>query len=133
MRKRGLTEKGKAWAGVTVDDRDILEMAGKLAKGLTWSGPLEVEVMKAHDGKIYLIEINPRFPAWIYLSHAAGRNLPIALLRTLAGETDLQLPDAKCGTFFIRYAEEIIVELAEFETMMITGGIASVKPLLNAS
>lgn len=132
MRKRGLTEKGKAWAGVTVADSDILDMASRLVKGLNWSGPLEVEVMKGHDGKIYLIEINPRFPAWIYLSHASGRNLPVALLRTLAGETDLKLPEAKPGTFFIRYAQELILELPEFESMMITGGIPSIETLRNA-
>lgn len=133
MRKRGLTDKGKAWAGVTVVDDDILDAACKLVKGLNWSGPLEVEVMKDRDGKIYLIEINPRFPAWIYLSHAAGRNLPVALLRTLAGETDLDLPAAKAGTFFIRYAQELIVQLPEFESMMINGGISSAEELLTAS
>ena len=46
-----------------------------------WRGPLEVEVMRDHHGDYQLIEINPRFPAWIYLSAGVGRNLPLMLLQ----------------------------------------------------
>lgn len=125
MRKRGLTDKGKAWAGVTVVDEAIGKVAEKIIRGLAWRGPLEVEVMKGYDGKIYLIEINPRFPAWIYLSHAVGRNLPAALLQTLANEPELDLSPPKPGTFFIRHAQELIVELAEFESLFVNGGIST--------
>ncbi|MBX9686976.1 MAG: ATP-grasp domain-containing protein [Candidatus Obscuribacterales bacterium] len=125
MRKRALTEKGKAWAGVTVEEPGIAEVARKLIHGLSWSGPFEVEVMRTHDEKIYLIEINPRFPAWIYLSHAVNRNLPILLLKVLAGDEELDLAPAKTGTFFIRHAQELIVDLPAFESMLIDGGIAS--------
>ncbi|MBX9876988.1 MAG: ATP-grasp domain-containing protein [Candidatus Obscuribacterales bacterium] len=124
MRKRALTDKGKAWAGVTVVDDAIAEMAEKIVKALMWSGPFEVEVMKTEDGKIHLIEINPRFPSWIYLSHAAGRNLPSVVLKLLAGEVNLDLPPAKAGTFFIRHAQELIVDLEDFESMLVQGRLA---------
>lgn len=125
MRKRGVTDKGKAWAGVTVVDEGIGDVALRLVRGLAWRGPLEVEVMKTHDGKIYLIEINPRFPAWIYLSHAVGRNLPIAVLQLMAGDTDFDFDPAETGTFFIRYAQELIVQLSEYESMFVLGGLTS--------
>jgi carbamoyl-phosphate synthase large subunit len=125
MRKRGLTDKGKAWAGVTVIDEAILQVSERLTRALKWRGPFEVEVMKARDGKIYLIEINPRFPAWIYLSHAVDRNLPIALLRVLANDPNLDLAPISSGTFFIRYAQELIMRMDEFEEMYIQGGIGS--------
>jgi carbamoyl-phosphate synthase large subunit len=121
MRKRALTDKGKAWAGVTVVDDGIAEMAEKIVRALMWSGPFEVEVMKTEVGKIYLIEINPRFPSWIYLSHAAGRNLPTVVLKLLAGEVNLELPEARAGTFFIRHAQELIVDLEDFESMLVHG------------
>lgn len=123
MRKRALTDKGKAWAGVTVEDKGIEEMATKIVKALMWCGPFEVEVMKTEDGKIYLIEINPRFPSWIYLSHAAGRNLPVTVLRLLDNECNLEFPLARTGTFFIRHAQELIVELMDFESVLITGSL----------
>jgi carbamoyl-phosphate synthase large subunit len=121
MRKRALTDKGKAWSGVTVIDDALSEVAGKLVGALSWRGPLEIEVMKGEDGNIYLIEINPRFPAWIYLSHAVRRNLPVTLLKVLAGNADFDLAEPKTGTFFIRYAQELIVELPEYESMFVGG------------
>lgn len=122
MRKRAVTDKGKAWAGVSVVDKSLERLAAKLINKLAWQGPLEVEVIKAPDGKIYLIEINPRFPSWIYLSHAVGRNLPVTLLKTMCGDKDLDLKPPSSGTFFIRHAQELIVQLNEFESMMVLGG-----------
>ncbi|MEI6225504.1 MAG: carbamoyl-phosphate-synthetase [Deltaproteobacteria bacterium] len=70
MRKQALTEKGKAWAGVAIDDGDLLAAGERLMQALRWNGPLELEMLRDASGTLHLIEINPRFPAWIYLSHA---------------------------------------------------------------
>jgi carbamoyl-phosphate synthase large subunit len=129
MRKRAITEKGKAWAGVTIIDEDMLETAEKLVQALSWRGPLEVEAIKGEDGRIYLIEINPRFPSWIYLSQAVNRNLPIAVLKLLNHQTDLGLAAPRSGYFFIRHAQELVLDLPEFESVLINGRSG---PLLNA-
>jgi carbamoyl-phosphate synthase large subunit len=131
MRKRAVTDKGKAWAGVSVVDKSLERLAAKLVNKLAWQGPLEVEVIKAPDGKIYLIEINPRFPSWIYLSHAVGRNLPVTLLKLMCGEKELELAPPSSGTFFIRHAQELIVQLQEFESMMVLGGTRQAPILEN--
>jgi len=123
MRKRALTEKGKAWAGVSVVDNALHTVAEKLIRGLNWRGPLEVEVIKSKEGKIYLIEINPRLPSWIYLSHAVGRNLPVTILKLLDGAQNLDLAPPSSGTFFIRYAQELIVRLPEFESVLVHGSL----------
>jgi carbamoyl-phosphate synthase large subunit len=101
MRKRAITDKGKAWAGVTIIDEAMLETAQRLVKALSWRGPLEVEAIRGEDGRIYLIEINPRFPSWIYLSKAVNRNLPIAVLKLLDKQTELGLAAPRSGYFFI--------------------------------
>jgi carbamoyl-phosphate synthase large subunit len=121
MRKRAVTEKGKAWAGITVNDEKLRTMSAQLIAELQWRGPLEIEVMKGSADDYYLIEINPRFPAWIYLSHGADRNLPIALLQTLQEGQIPQLPPAKAGTLFIRHAQEIIVDLEQFAAITVSG------------
>lgn len=121
MKKRALTAKGKAWAGISTHDAALSEMAGRLIATLQWRGPLEVEVMRDKQGQYHLIEINPRFPSWIYLSHGVGRNLPALLLELALGRNPARLPAAQAGTMFIRYAQETIVSLAEFESMMIAG------------
>jgi len=121
MRKRAVTDKGKAWAGMTVHDAGLLNAAEKLVAGLKWSGPLEVEMMRDKHGDYYLIEINPRFPAWIYLAKASGNNLPWALLEILQQQPLSELTPPVAGTLFIRYAQETIVSLADFEAMMMNG------------
>lgn len=124
MKKRAVTAKGKAWAGVATFDAQLADVAQRLAGALRWKGPLEVEVMRDAKGTYHLIEINPRFPAWIYLSHGVGRNLPALLLELILGNQPPALPPPRPGTMFIRYAQETIVQLEEFESLIV-GGSAS--------
>lgn len=121
MKKRALTDKGKGWAGVIVHDEGLLTLAQSVVKTLSWRGPLEVEALRDREGRHHLIEINPRFPAWIYLSAAAGRNLPALLVARLLKEPLRELPPPPTGMMFIRAAHEIIVPLAAFESVMMTG------------
>lgn len=121
MKKRALTSKGKAWAGISTLDDNLSAAAGRLVVALNWRGPLEVEVMRDAQGEYHLIEINPRFPAWIYLSQGVGRNLPALLLELALGHPSPELPPAVAGTFFVRYALETIVPLSTFEHLMMAG------------
>jgi carbamoyl-phosphate synthase large subunit len=82
---------------------------------------LEVEVMRDAKGQYQLIEINPRFPAWIYLSHGVGRNLPALLVELALGRPAPALAEPRPGTMFIRHAQETIVPLAQFQTLMMQG------------
>lgn len=92
MAKRALTDKGKAWAGMSIIDERLLEIAHGIVQTVRWSGPLEVEVMRRRNGDYLLVEINPRFPAWIHLSHGVGRNLPAALAALIAGLEPPEVP-----------------------------------------
>lgn len=126
MKKRAVTAKGKAWAGIATSDAKLADVACRLASALNWRGPLEVEVMCDSKGNYHLIEINPRFPAWIYFSHGVGRNLP-ALLMALALDQALpQLAPPQPGMMFVRYAVETIVPLADFEAIMMNGSAVPV-------
>ena len=132
MKKRGLTDKGKAWAGICVYDQALLDTAESLMKALCWRGPLEIEVMRDPKGCYHLIEINPRFPAWIYLSAGVSRNLPAMLVEMMLGEPLPIIQDPHIGTLFIRYAEERIVPVHEFEAMMIQGFVQPHSALISA-
>lgn len=125
MRKLALTEKGKAWSGVVIDDPELLAAAGRLMAALRWRGPFELEMLRGRDGVLHLVEINPRFPAWVYLSHGAGRNLPAALLELLAGSAagSLVFPPPRPGVSFIRYAEEVIVDMGEIMRLSASGAL----------
>ena len=121
MRKQALTEKGKGWAGTSIHHPQLLAAAQRLVKCLNWRGPLEIEMLRDKKGRFQLVEINPRFPAWIYLSHGAGCNLPVLLLQALTGELPEQPPQARPGVMFIRYAEDLIVGIEQFAQMTALG------------
>jgi carbamoyl-phosphate synthase large subunit len=121
MKKLALTDKGKAWAGITINDDTLLAASQALVAATRWRGPLEVEVMREPDGTYQLIEINPRFPAWVYLSQGAGSNALEVLLSLMRGERVEDQACAPAGIIYLRYAEDSIIPLAEYESVVMNG------------
>lgn len=125
MKKQAVTDKGKAWAGVAIDDPGLRAAGERLFAALKWRGPLELEMLRDADGTLHLIEINPRFPAWIYLSAGVGRNLPAALLALMQGARaqHLRLAPPRPGTAFVRYARESIVSMDDIAHLSLAGTV----------
>ncbi len=126
MRKLALTDKGKGWSGVTVGSPALLALAAAVVKTLKWRGPLEVEVIAAKGDMtadaLHVIEINPRFPAWCYLTAAAGQNLPAACARLAAGEPlAVPLPDYHTGQMFVRISLDQVADMSTFGQLSATG------------
>ncbi len=122
MRKLYITDKGKGWSGVTVDDKALIQIAQTVMQQLQWRSGMELEFMKTKDtNEYYLLEINPRFPAWVYLATAAGQNLPYALVRLAMGETPAAFEKYSIGTIFVRYSWDLITSMNEFEKLAIAG------------
>lgn len=115
MRKLYITDKGKAWAGITLDDDRLVELARKFITATRWRGGCELEVMLTDDGKPFIMEVNPRFPAWIYLTAAAGQNQPASLVKMAMGENVEPFNEYEAGKIFIRYAWDLITDIAEFQ------------------
>lgn len=121
MRKTYLTDKGKGWAGIAVKDPNLLEMAERFMNASQWRGPCEVEVIKARDGRYFLMEVNPRFPAWTFLCVGAGMNLPEAVARLAMGESVSPMRHFRAGTMFVRIALDQIASLDDLQTMTTAG------------
>ena len=122
MRKQYITDKGKAWAGISLDDKKLLETTKKIIKSTKWRGGMELEMIKTTDGEYYLLEINPRFPAWVYLAVGCGQNHPEALLKlALNGKAVKPFKKYEVGKMFIRYSYDLIVGLNEFEKISTLG------------
>lgn len=115
MRKMYITDKGKAWAGITLEDPLLLKLAKDFVAATQWRGGFELEVMRTINNELYIMEINPRFPAWIYLSAGAGQNQPAALVKMALGEKVEPYNDYDIGKLFIRYAWDMIVDVARFQ------------------
>lgn len=121
MRKQYITDKGKAWAGISLDEPALIELTRKFISATKWKGGFELELMKGQDNQYYLLEINPRMPAWIYLSVGVGQNIPEALVNLAMGNEVKPYSDYAVGKFFIRYAWDMIVDKEEFEHISING------------
>lgn len=121
MRKLYITDKGKAWAGVTLDDENLLYVTHNLVDKTKWNGPFELEFMKTSNDEYYLIEINPRFPAWCYLTVGAGQNQIEAMVNITMGNEQEAFKSYEVGKMFIRYSHDMIVDMGEFEQISTIG------------
>jgi carbamoyl-phosphate synthase large subunit len=115
MRKMFITDKGKAWAGITLEDDGLIALAQKFVAVTQWRGGCELEIMRTADGRPYIMEVNPRFPAWIYLSVGAGQNQPAALVKMALGEKVQPMTEYATGKMFIRYSWDIIADVGTFQ------------------
>lgn len=123
-KKMYITDKGKGWAGVSIYDEELLNISKQIVEALNWRGGAEFEFVKKEDtGEYYLLEINPRFPAWVYLAVGAGQNLPYAALQLALGEKPEPFDKYETGKIFIRYSWDLIVDMKKFEEITVKGVI----------
>ena len=121
MKKQYITDKGKAWGGITLDDKKLMEITKHIIKETKWKGGMELEIIKTQSNKYYIIEINPRIPAWVYLAVGAGQNLPEALVKLALGQEVKPFTNYDVGKMFIRYSMDMIGDISQFEKLSITG------------
>lgn len=121
MRKQYITDKGKAWSGITIDDPELLRIAKQVIGSTKWKGGMELEMIRTEKGEYHLLEINPRFPAWVYLATGSGQNHPDALAQMAMGLPVKPFESYEIGKLFIRYSYDMIVNLDEFEKISTLG------------
>ena len=119
MKKLTTTELGKVWSAVSIKNEKLLNVCKDFVSKLGWRGAFEFEAMS--DGKdIYLIEINPRLPAWVYFSTQLGVNLPKILVDLMQGkEVEKQL-DYESEKMYVRYVEETVTDFKNFIKLLST-------------
>jgi carbamoyl-phosphate synthase large subunit len=121
MRKMMLTANGKGWAGVTVDDPALLEVARRFAQVTGWRGPCELELHRDRSGTLHLLEVNPRFPAWCDLTAGAGQNLPRAVVDLALGAVPGPLPAYQPGIAFVRISQNLIAPISALDGLSTHG------------
>jgi diaminopimelate decarboxylase len=86
MRKRDITPEGKTWAGDVSDvPASFLEPLRRMVRDTDWTGGGELEMVRDASDRLWLIEMNPRFPAWVHGATIAGHNLPAMLAEAASG------------------------------------------------
>ncbi len=124
MKKMLLTDKGKGWAGITIKAPDLIALASQFMKATEWASGCELEVIRDKQGNHHVIEINPRFPAWVHLATAAGINMPHLLAQIALGKQVSPRAEYKVGTIFVRISLDQIVDFSDFQQFMISGELA---------
>lgn len=122
IKKTVISVEGKGFGGVTIDDPALVELAEKLTAELKWEGPFELEVLRDGSGEYSVIEINPRFPAWVDFPSMLGVNLPAALVDRLQGSS-VELPKCPAGKLFLRHNIELCCDLQDVGTLSGTGSL----------
>ncbi len=121
-KKMTITNQGKIWTNVSIRNDKIFVAAHKFVQTTKWGGGFELEIMmEARTGELYLIEINPRFPAWIYMATGCGINLCERLVKLLMGQEYETHSEYEAGRTLIRYTAEMIKSIADLETLSING------------
>jgi carbamoyl-phosphate synthase large subunit len=123
MRKLFITDKGKAWSGITLADEEMIRITRDLIAKTGWRGGMELEMIKTNKNEYFMIEINPRIPAWVYLAVGAGQNIPEALVKLAMGEKIKAFDTYQVGKMFIRYSWDLLGDIQEFEQLSIFGEI----------
>ncbi len=121
MRKLYVTDKGKAWSGITISDKYLRELTNRIISSTAWRGGMELEMIRTSDQKYYLVEINPRIPAWVYLAVGAGQNIPEALVQLALGREQEPFTSFEVGKMFVRYSYDLIVDAETHQSFALTG------------
>jgi carbamoyl-phosphate synthase large subunit len=120
IRKTQLSDKGKGLSGITVADARLSSLCARLVRELKWPGPFEIELIREETtGDYVLIEINPRFPAWIDFPSMLGANFAAALIDLLQhGCPPGPVPDCPPGSFYIRHQIEVVGDLNRYAELL---------------
>jgi len=117
IKKLSTTDLGKVWSAVSIKNEKLFNLAKIFVEKSGWRGAFEIEAMS--DGEnIYLIEINPRFPAWVYFATSLGVNLPKMMVKLMNEEKVEKKLDYPLEKMYIRYVEETVADFKDFTTLI---------------
>lgn len=119
IKKLTTTEIGKIWTGVTIQNEKMMQIAKDFVAYTKWRGPFELECI-VNMNQVFLIEINPRFPAWVYFATEIGVNLPQMVVEIMQGidvKPQLEYPQNK---MYVRYTGEFVTDFTDFMKLLAT-------------
>jgi carbamoyl-phosphate synthase large subunit len=130
VRKTIVSEKGKGFGGVTIRDAELDAISLRIIRHLKWRGPLELEFIKEErTGTYYLIELNPRFPAWVDFPSTIGHNLPALVIDILSKGPGARLPSYDVGKFFVRHSIDMTGDVEQLDQLSTLGELVCGEPV----
>jgi D-aspartate ligase len=101
-------EYGDSTALITTDQPDVAALGRDLVQRLQLRGVAKFDFKRGPDGRLYLLEVNPRFNLWHHLGGLAGVNLPAIVYGDLLGHSKPEVKQAKAGLRWCRAWQDVI-------------------------
>jgi len=89
---------GQSTAVTVTDAGDVAELGRHVVRKLKLEGVAKLDFKRRPDGKLTLLEINPRFNLWHHVGAVAGVNLPALVYADLLDLPRPKCPPARTGT-----------------------------------
>jgi D-aspartate ligase len=91
------TEYGHSTALEITDAADVAALGRDLVQRIGLQGVAKLDFKRAPDGRLHLLEINPRFTLWHHPAALAGVNVPLLVYGDLTGAPRPPRPRARAG------------------------------------
>jgi len=95
-------EHGDSTALETTDAGDVRELGRTISQQIGLRGVAKFDFKRSPDGKLFLLEINPRFNLWHHLGALAGANLPALVYNDLTGTSRSESTNVRAGLSWTR-------------------------------
>ncbi|HVS85721.1 MAG TPA: ATP-grasp domain-containing protein [Gaiellaceae bacterium] len=110
---------GESIKGMTVRDRELIEVGRHVSETLGLVGPACIQCFREPDGRHLVTDINPRFGGAFPLPTAAGSGYPELALALAAGERpEPRLGDFRDGLVMTRFLSELVLTADEGGTLV---------------
>lgn len=101
-RSRDEIRSGISFVGTVERNEEAIQISKALCDVIKFDGPVGIQLKQASDGRLKVLEVNPRLHGSVVLTVAAGVNIPyLAVKNTLKEE--FEIPTPKYGTGITRY------------------------------
>jgi carbamoyl-phosphate synthase large subunit len=85
--KKLLSRQGETERAITIEDPELLHHGVHLMEALGVVGPMDADLFRTADGKLWTLELNLRFGGGYPVSHLAGASFPQKILSLLSGHS----------------------------------------------
>ena len=99
--------RGDSTALVTTDAADVRATGRDVTRRLSLTGVAKLDFKRGPDGRLYLLEVNPRFTLWHHLAAVAGLNIPALVHADLTGGERPQRAAARAGVCWCRDLKDV--------------------------
>lgn len=122
IKKLATCARGSTWSATHVPKPRLEADFAAFLEHIKWVGPAEGEFIRDElDDRYYLIEVNPRFTAWIYYSTVLEPSHPQLTVRAALERTSVAERGNTHDTVFMRHSTEIPLPPAALAALSIKG------------